>query len=63
MQFVRDTQAKAAMTPKNHISPQAAFAKSNTSIEKESALLWHQRLGHCNMQSIRQLINNNAISG
>jgi len=43
--------------------PTASFARPNTSIEKETAELWHQRLGHMNMQSLQYLVRNNAITG
>jgi len=51
------------MKPTGMSIPRASFARSNTPMDKETADLWHQRLGHVNMNSLQLLMRKDAIGG
>jgi transposase InsO family protein len=54
-------------TVRSHESPaptaSANFGSRNIAACKESASLWHQRLGHTNMRHLEQLVAHNKIKG
>jgi len=41
----------------------ASYAQSNHPMDKETADLWHQRLGHVSMTALQQLVRDNKIAG
>ena len=43
--------------------PMASFARSNTSTDKETAELWHRRLGHVNTNSLQTLVSRKSVTG
>jgi Transposase and inactivated derivatives len=45
------------------VNASAYFTRSNHSTDKETAALWHQRLGHVGMQALHMLVKNDLITG
>jgi len=62
-QAMIDERTNASVQPPEPNYHAAYFARSNTPMDKETADLWHQRLGHVSMNSLQQLVRRQAIAG
>jgi hypothetical protein len=65
--FIHVLNYENVTTVRSHESPaptaSANFGSRNIVACKESASLWHQRLGHTNMRHLEQLVAHNKIKG
>jgi transposase InsO family protein len=50
-------------TKKPTTQPTALYANPNHATDKESPALWHQRLGHCDMRALTQLVQSKKVTG
>jgi hypothetical protein len=61
--YASPSPASASTSSPTPTQASASYANPNHATDKETPALWHQRLGHCDMRALTQLVQSKKVTG